>query len=101
MSAERWERLKAIFHGALAQPPGARHAWLVQACGGDQGLLQEAETLLLRLARGTGARGAGAIREMTERVAEGSHPCCRPALGDCHPSQNQPRIRRRVALRAW
>ena len=49
MSAERWERLKAIFHGALAQPPGARHAWLVQACGGDQGLLQEAETLLQSL----------------------------------------------------
>ena len=49
MSRERWDRLKAVFQGALAQPPEHRRAWLEQACGGDRALLQEAETLLQSL----------------------------------------------------
>ena len=49
MSDERWQRLKGIFHGALAQPPTERHAWLERACAGDLALLQEAETLLQSL----------------------------------------------------
>jgi tRNA A-37 threonylcarbamoyl transferase component Bud32 len=49
MSDERWERLKSIFHAALAQPPEQRRAWLAHACGGDVALLQEAETLLQSL----------------------------------------------------
>jgi hypothetical protein len=28
MTDERWDRLKAVFHGALAQPPEARRGWL-------------------------------------------------------------------------
>jgi hypothetical protein len=49
MSRERWDRLKAVFQGALAQPPENRRGWLEQACGGDRALLQEAETLLQSL----------------------------------------------------
>jgi hypothetical protein len=49
MSSERWDRLKAIFQGALAQPPDQRRVWLERACAGDRGLLQEAETLLQSL----------------------------------------------------
>jgi predicted Ser/Thr protein kinase len=49
MSDERWDRLKAVFQGALAQPREQRRAWLELACGGDKGLLQEADTLLQSL----------------------------------------------------
>ena len=49
MTSARWERLKVIFHGALAQPAHERRAWLERACEGDRGLLQEAETLLQSL----------------------------------------------------
>jgi serine/threonine protein kinase len=49
MSGDRWDRLKAVFQGALAQPPEARRAWLERACDGDRGLLQEVETLLQSL----------------------------------------------------
>ena len=49
MSDARWERLKAIFQGALAQPEAQRRDWLVKACDGDLALLQEAETLLQSL----------------------------------------------------
>jgi hypothetical protein len=46
MTSEEWERLKAVFQGALDQPASARQAWLVEACGGDAALLREAEALL-------------------------------------------------------
>jgi serine/threonine protein kinase len=49
MTDSRWNRLKAVFQGALAQPPEQRRAWLERACDGDMGLLQEAETLLQSL----------------------------------------------------
>ena len=49
MSDDRWDRLKAVFQGALAQPREQRRAWLEQACGGDKALLQEADTLLQSL----------------------------------------------------
>ena len=46
MTRDEWERLKAVFQGALDQPPGSRDAWLAQACGGDEALLGEARALL-------------------------------------------------------
>ena len=49
MTHPRWDRLKAVFQGALAQPPEQRRAWLERACVGDMGLLQEVETLLQSL----------------------------------------------------
>src|SRR5688572_17182606 len=49
MSSDRWERVKAIFQGALAQPVDQRRAWLERACGDDKALLQEAATLLQSL----------------------------------------------------
>jgi predicted Ser/Thr protein kinase len=49
MTSARWDRLKVIFHGALAQPAHERRAWLERACEGDRALLQEAETLLQSL----------------------------------------------------
>ena len=46
MTPERWERLKAAFHGALDRPASERHAWLARACGDDDTLLREATALL-------------------------------------------------------
>src|SRR5690606_29620557 len=65
MSDDRWERLKAIFHGALAQPQEERRAWLERACGGDVALLQEAETLLQSL------DSAGGFLEQPARLETG------------------------------
>jgi serine/threonine protein kinase len=49
MKGERWDRLKAVFQGALVQPPDARRAWLDRACDGDMAMRQEVETLLQSL----------------------------------------------------
>jgi len=46
MTPPPWGRLKALFQGALDQPPGEVRAWLRQAAGGDEDLIREAEALL-------------------------------------------------------
>jgi eukaryotic-like serine/threonine-protein kinase len=47
MSTERWQQLEDLFHAALDRPPADREAFVVGACGGDAGLRQEVERLLL------------------------------------------------------
>ena len=44
--AQAWERIKQIFGSALEVEPAGRAAFVREACGGDQSLLQEVESLL-------------------------------------------------------
>jgi len=44
---EQWERLKALFSGALDQPAERRHDWLTLHAQGDEVLAREAGALLL------------------------------------------------------
>ena len=48
MNAERWNRLKAIFQGALEQPADRRRTWAREQCAGDDLLFREVEALLDR-----------------------------------------------------
>lgn len=45
MSEERWDLLKRLFRGSLDVAEPERHAWLVEACGADQTMLDEIEHL--------------------------------------------------------
>lgn len=45
MTGQQWERLKVLFHGALAQSSD-RHQWLVEQAGGDEMLEREAAALI-------------------------------------------------------
>ncbi|HUG95146.1 MAG TPA: hypothetical protein VMK30_03285, partial [Pleomorphomonadaceae bacterium] len=45
MTPERWQRVKDVFHDALARPAGERAAFLAEACGQDA----EARAALERL----------------------------------------------------
>ncbi|MCG6926986.1 MAG: serine/threonine-protein kinase [Acidobacteria bacterium] len=60
---ESWARLDELLDGALHQPPELRHGWVVEACGGDEGLRARVESLLA-LAEGNDAdlTPAGALR---------------------------------------
>ena len=49
---ERWEHIKEIFDRALARDEAERDAFLVEACGGDAGLLAELRSLLAAFAEG-------------------------------------------------
>src|SRR5262245_60107606 len=46
MTPERWKRVEAIFNEALALAPGSRVAFLAQACGGDEALRLDVESLI-------------------------------------------------------
>src|SRR5918994_2094336 len=41
-----WERVRALFHGALETPPDGRGTFLDAACAGDDGTRHEVESLL-------------------------------------------------------
>jgi len=45
-SNERWERIKDVFEAALSRTGGERRAFLEGACGGDNEMLREVESLL-------------------------------------------------------
>ena len=46
MTSEQWERLKALFHGALDQPRTTRDEWLAREAGSDEMLAREAAALV-------------------------------------------------------
>jgi serine/threonine protein kinase/Tol biopolymer transport system component len=46
MKADRWKQVDRVFHAALEREPGARDAFVAQACDGDEALREEVESLL-------------------------------------------------------
>lgn len=46
MTPERWQQIKEIFQSALDHAPRDRSAFLANACGGDESLRQEVESLI-------------------------------------------------------
>jgi serine/threonine-protein kinase len=50
MTSERWRRIEALYHAALARPAGERPAYVREACAGDEGLRLEVESLLAQSA---------------------------------------------------
>ena len=46
MKIERWRQVEKIYHAALEQRESGRAAFLQQACGGDEALRREVESLL-------------------------------------------------------
>jgi len=45
-TADRWGRIETLYHRALEHAPGDRAAFLADACGGDETLRREVESLL-------------------------------------------------------
>jgi serine/threonine protein kinase len=46
MNPDRWQKIELLYHAALEQEVSRRAAFLRQACGGDESLRQEVESLL-------------------------------------------------------
>ena len=46
MEAERWRKIQQVYHSALEQDADSRAAIIAEACGGDEELRQEVESLL-------------------------------------------------------
>ena len=71
----RWLRIKALFAGALDQPPEAVAAWLDAQCGDDAELRRDVESLIASHRSDPGfmetpaIAGAGAARAVADRVS--------------------------------
>jgi serine/threonine protein kinase/TolB-like protein/Flp pilus assembly protein TadD len=48
MEPERWQSIERLYHAALEVKESRRHAFLQNACGGDEALRREVEVLLSR-----------------------------------------------------
>jgi len=46
LDKQRWRQVESLYHAALEHEPGARDAFLSQACAGDEELRREVEELL-------------------------------------------------------
>jgi serine/threonine protein kinase len=46
MTPERWQQIEALYHSVREMDPGTRAAYLEDACGGDDELRREVESLL-------------------------------------------------------
>ena len=46
MTPERWQEIEAVLQGALDRPPAERDSFLDDACAGDEGLKEEANSLI-------------------------------------------------------
>ncbi|HUR32545.1 MAG TPA: hypothetical protein VM032_02040 [Vicinamibacterales bacterium] len=63
MTGDRWQRVEALFHAALQQPPERREEYLEDACGGDRELTREVVSLLAHEA--DPVRGPSAFARVT------------------------------------
>jgi serine/threonine protein kinase/Tol biopolymer transport system component len=46
MTPERWQRIEALYQAARPKPPGARAAFLAEACADDEAMRRDVESLL-------------------------------------------------------
>ena len=70
MSPERFRKVEALYHDALEHMPAHRSAFLAEACGGDEELKREVESLLEhRSASGTGILDRPPAELVTETSA--------------------------------
>ena len=68
MTPERWRQITAVFHATLARDPGARAAFLTDACAGDRDLRVEVEAML-DAHHGAGSFGHDPVAALPPREA--------------------------------
>jgi serine/threonine-protein kinase len=71
-TSERWQRVEALYHSALQQPPGERATFLRDACGDDEALRRDVESLLAQPASDAGFLQIPAIAVAARDLATGS-----------------------------
>ena len=109
MNEDTWNRVKQIFHGAVARPTAERDRFLAEACADDPTVRSEVEELLaahdvvdepqtasvVGAGRAREIEGAGATigrYKLLQRIGEGG-------FGVVYMAEQEQPIRRRVALK--
>ncbi|HAF22018.1 MAG TPA: serine/threonine protein kinase, partial [Blastocatellia bacterium] len=70
MTPERWEQVGQLYQAALELRPGERTSFLRQACGEDESLCREVESLLAAEEEAGDFLAAGAIDDAAKALAE-------------------------------
>jgi len=70
MTPERWEQVGQLYQAALELQPGERTSFLRQACGEDESLCREVESLLAAEQEAGDFLAAGAIDDAAKALAE-------------------------------
>ena len=70
MTPERWEQVGKVYQAALEVRPGERAAFLRQACGEDESLCREVESLLAAEEEAGDFLAAGAIDDAAKALAQ-------------------------------
>ena len=71
MKPDRWQDIERIYNAALEREPDSRGAFLQQACGGDEALRRDVESLLGYEPEPTSHLGAPVRRVLADKIAEG------------------------------
>jgi serine/threonine protein kinase len=78
MTPERWREIERLYHAALAHSPEERAAFLTEACGNDEALRRELESLLEHQVRATDfietPAGDGRLATAVRRLEASSFP---------------------------
>jgi serine/threonine protein kinase len=81
MEPERWQRIERLYHKALEQEPGRRAVYLREACGSDQLLLREVESLLVHEEQAQAFIAEPALHLATRDLAHSSELIIGQTLG--------------------
>ncbi|HWX42582.1 MAG TPA: serine/threonine-protein kinase, partial [Blastocatellia bacterium] len=71
MNPDRWQEIKRIFDAALKLPPGERPGYLAGACGGDEELRREVESLLESFDEAPDFMQQPAVNEVAGQILRG------------------------------
>ena len=74
MTPERWQQIERLYHAALDRDASQRAAFLDGACGGDEALRQEIESLLAREQSAEGFLVTPAAEALAKAMAEDAVP---------------------------
>ena len=72
MQSERWQQVERLYHSALERAPALRQAFLAEACGGDEELRREVESLLAQESSPSGELKGRPAREGAASLLETS-----------------------------
>src|SRR5215813_10307205 len=72
--SERWEQVERLYHAALERGAHERRAFLIEACGGDESLRHEVESLLAFEDSAKDFIELPALEVAAKMVAEGQGP---------------------------
>jgi tetratricopeptide (TPR) repeat protein/predicted Ser/Thr protein kinase len=74
VETERWRKIEHLYHSALEQEESGRAAFLEQACGGDESLRLEVESLLAQAQGTEGFLEAPAVQVAARDLAKSPEP---------------------------